>query len=214
MKRREVYGTSGPRFVVRLFGGFDYPADICQSEEFVRLGYDLGAPMGGDLRLAPGRAPPAPSFAVWALADVGTGEEPSAPLDRIQIIKGWLDSKGRLHEKVYDVAVGEPYAGAEPASVDPATCELRGAGPKSLCTLWTDPDFDVAERAFYYARVLESPTCRWSQRLCNAGGVRCADRRTIGAGFEGCCDKTHRPLIQERAWTSPIWYSPPVEGAE
>jgi hypothetical protein len=214
MKRREVYGTSGPRFVVRLFGGFDYPPGICGSDDFVRLGYELGVPMGGEFRVSSGRAPLAPTLAVWALADVGTNEQAAVPLDRVQIVKGWLDTKGRLHEKVYDVAVGEPYAGAEPASVDPKTCELSGAGPKSLCSLWTDPDFDAAERAFYYARVLETPTCRWSQRLCNAGGVNCKDRRTIGPGFEGCCDKKHRPLIQERAWTSPIWFSPSAGGAE
>jgi hypothetical protein len=113
-----------------------------------------------------------------------------------------------LHEKVFDAAVGEPPAGEVPAKVDPASCKLKGGGPKSLCTLWSDPDFDAGERAFYYVRVLEAETCRWSQRLCVAAGARCDVPETITEGYAGCCDRSHRRVIQERAWSSPIWYSP------
>ena len=210
MQRKEVYGTSGPRFVVRFFGGFNLPAEICESESYARAGYANGVPMGGDLiaSVETKKEPHAPMFSVWALSDPGVGDESAVPLERVQIIKGWLDDSGKVNEKVYDVAVATPPEGTEGAGVDQATCELRGSGPKSLCALWTDPDFDVGERAFYYARVLESPTCRWSQRLCVANKIRCDMPETIDPGFEGCCSTSHQPVIQERAWTSPIWYSP------
>jgi hypothetical protein len=145
---------------------------------------------------------------VWAFADVARISPPPTPLDRIQIVKGWRNADGTLHEKVIDVAVA-PQDG-EPASTDPAICHATGSGPRSLCAVWTDPDFRAEEHAFYYARVLESPTCRWSQRMCVAAGVRCDETSTIGEGFEPCCAKDHRPLVQERAWTSPIWYRPRV----
>ncbi len=202
MKRREAYGTSGPRIVVRLFGGWTYPADMCDSRSFVETGYAEGVPMGSDL-------PPPPSpgltprFAVWAQQDVGTANEPGTPLQRIQIIKGWLDANG-THSRVYDVA-GDPHSNA---GVDPLTCETFGEGYPELCTVWTDPDFDPRQRAFYYARVIENPTCRWSAYICNAHGVNCADPSTIGEGLAPCCSPDHQWSIQERAWTSPIWYVP------
>ncbi len=106
-------------------------------------------------------------------------------------------------ERVVDVAGGDNQA-----SVDTRTCERRGRGSEDLCAVWRDPDFDPAQRAFYYARVLENPACRWSQHLCSAAGVVCGEPATIEPGYEACCGSDHRPIVQERAWTSPIWYTP------
>jgi hypothetical protein len=201
MQRREAYGTSGTRPIVRFFGGWDYEPDLCTAPDFAARGYAGGVPMGGELRPSPGGVP-GPAFALWALQDPGSADAPGTPLQRVQIVKGWLE-KGEAREKVYEVAGGD-----NGATVDLASCETHGEGAASLCTLWRDPDFDPKERAFYYARVLENPTCRWSQRLCVDAGVDCAQPETYLPGFAGCCLPTHRPTVQERAWTSPIWYSP------
>ena len=198
--RRETYGTSGPRMVVRMFGGWAYDAALCGRKDFVTAGYAGGVPMGGELS-PPTEEGSAPRFAVWALQDPGTETAPGAPLQRIQVVKGWLDAAGSVHEEVFDVA-----GGPNDASVDLATCRPQGAGARDLCEVWQDPGFDPAEPSFYYARVLLNPTCRWSQHLCLEAGVDCADPATIREGFEDCCSDTHRPVIQERAWTSPIWY--------
>lgn len=207
--RREVYGTSGTRPEVRFFGGWNYPEDLCASKELVARGYAAGVPMGADLPpraaadgSAAGSAARSPVFVVSALQDPGTARTPGTPLQRIQIIKGWTE-KGVAHERVVDVA-----GGANGASVDVDTCTPRGKGAASLCAVWRDPDFDVKENAFYYARVLENPTCRWHQRLCSAAKVDCTKPDSIGKGYEACCDKTIPPTVQERAWTSPIWYEP------
>jgi hypothetical protein len=202
MRRREAYGTSGPRIGVRVFGGFGLPANLCSDPELIAKGYQLGVPMGGDLR-APSAGGGAPSFIVRAERDGGTPDRPGTPLQRIQIVKGWI-ANGGPQEKVYDVA-GDAKNGA---SVDPATCATSGTGADSLCTVWQDPDFQPSQRAFYYARVLENPTCRWSTWVCNKAGVRCDDPKTVKEGFEGCCDARYPKTIQERAWTSPIWYAP------
>jgi hypothetical protein len=201
MRRREAYGTSGPRIVVRFFGGFDLDEDLCGAADFAAEGYARGVPMGGVLGAAPPGA--APSFAVWALRDPGTPEQPGAPLQRIQIVKGWLED-GRPREQVLDVA-GTPDGDA---AVDLATCTPRGAGADQLCTVWRDPEFDPASPAFYYARVVENPTCRWSARLCLAVGVDCIDPEGVVDAFQDCCREDHRWTVQERAWTSPIWLAP------
>ncbi|MBW2160297.1 MAG: DUF3604 domain-containing protein [Deltaproteobacteria bacterium] len=230
MRRRETFGTSGPRIVPRFFGGWDYPETLCDSSEFVQTGYDDGVPMGGTLSAQPmGGA--APKFAVSAIQDIGTEAEPGTALQRIQIVKGWLEN-GDYQVAIHDIA-GDANNGA---TVDLGTCEQSGPGAASLCAVWEDPDFDPSERAYYYARVVESPSCRWTTRQCNAASYDCdaADPRpideaccypTIGlnrdhctadcsagrppADQAGCCEPQVQPALQELAWTSPIWYQPP-----
>ena len=199
MRRREAYATSGTRPVVRFFGGAGLAPDLCEQPDFAARGYAEGVPMGGVLPPGDGAAP---RFAVLAARDPGTETRPGTPLQRVQIVKGWLED-GAPRERVLDVA-----GGANGASVDLRSCETTGPGEAVLCSVWQDPEFDPAAPAYYYARVLENPTCRWSQYACNASGVDCADPSSIGPGLEPCCAPEHRPAIQERAWTSPIWYTP------
>jgi hypothetical protein len=208
MRRREAYGTSGPRIQVRFFGAWDYADDLCQQQDFVSQAYEHGVPMGGDLPVRPDQGG-SPVFAVSALQDAGTLQKPGNPLQRIQIIKGWVDARGNSHEKVVDIA-GDPENGA---SVRLDTCQPVGKGFSSLCSVWRDADFDASQRAFYYARVVENPSCRWSQYICVANKVNCDNPHTIGEGLEACCSESHKPTIQERAWTSPIWYSPSADPA-
>ena len=201
MRRREVYGTSGSRPILRFFGGREAGLR-CGDPAFVETAYRGGVPMGGDL--GPVRGGRSPRFGVLAFKDPGTPSSPGAPLQRVQIVKGWVDANGQSHEKVFDVA-GDPQNGA---GVDTTTCTPSGAGFDSLCAVWTDPDFDGSERAFYYARVLENPTCRWSTYLCNAQGIDCSDPAAVPAGYGECCNPAVPKTIQERAWSSPIWYRP------
>jgi hypothetical protein len=191
LRRREVYGTSGPRIAVRLFGGFELPPDGCDREDFVAAGDRGGVPMGGTLR---GPAATAPRFWVQALMDAGTAERPGTPLATIQIVKGWLDAGGQAHVEVHDVA-GDPEAG----TVDLDSCASSGGRP-SLCAVWTDPDFDPSRPAWYYARVLEAPVCRWSWQACRA--------LPENARPPACADPAVEKAIRERAWTSPIWFEP------
>jgi len=201
MRRREVYGTSGTRPLVRMFVG-DYPDDLCSSPDFVDVGYRRGVPMGGELGAV--NKSKSPTIAVQAMKDPGPAGLPGTALQRIQIIKGWVDGTGTAQEQVYEVA-GDPDNGA---SVDEPTCTPTGVGFDSLCAVWEDPDFDASQRAFYYARVVENPTCRWTTYLCNDQGVDCSMPGSIPAGFELCCDPGLQKTIQERAWSSPVWYRP------
>jgi hypothetical protein len=193
LRRRETYATSGPRIQLRFFGGAAYPATLCDDPELPSKGYAGGVPMGGELR----GASAAPVFVAAALRDAVEG----APLQQLQIVKGWIDADGRPGERVFTVA-GNPDNGAD---VDPRSCERQGNGADALCAVWSDPSWEPRQSAWYYARVLENPGCRWSARVCAASGVRCDDPATIGKGLEACCSAAHRPRIQERAWSSPIW---------
>jgi hypothetical protein len=195
MKRRETYATSGPRIVVRFFGGYGFTAaDVSRSPAVA--GYEKGVPMGSDLPAAP--AGKAPTFLIAAMKDPRTGN-----LDRIQVIKGWLDASGTPREKIHDVVWGDkerrrivkgrltPVG----STVDVANATWTNTiGDPELATVWTDPEFDPAVPAFYYARVLEIPTPRWTAY--------------DAAYFKVKMDPTVPMVTQERAFTSPIWYTP------
>lgn len=193
MKRREVYGTSGPRMQIRMFGGWELPTDICERADLVELGYELGVPMGGDLPSRPEGAG-APTFVVQAAKDPGTAAQPGTDLQRIQIIKGWVDAGGQSRVEVFDIAGEEQTS----AGVDLTTCEPQGVGAAMLCGHWVDPNFDPEQRAWYYARVVENPVCRWSTRDCNE---LAAASEELPPACESALD-----IIQERAWTSPVWF--------
>lgn len=192
MQRRETYATSGPRIALRFFGSTSgYASDLCRREakEAAEQGYRRGVPMGGVLQ----GTSRAPSFYLLAQWDAGTAKNPGTPLQQAQIVKGWIDADGITHERVYDVA-GEAESGA---AVDAATCVQTGAGEETLCAVWKDPDYVQGQRAYYYARVLENPSCRWSTYECNAFPADAKPR--------GCADTTIEKAIHERAWSSPIW---------
>ncbi|MGB0619988.1 MAG: DUF3604 domain-containing protein [Myxococcota bacterium] len=194
MRRRETYGTSGPRMSVRFFGGFDLDEDLCGDPALVAKGYASGVPMGGELGASPrrwfSRKGQAPRFVVSALADTGTEAHPGGLLQRVQIIKGWADDDGRIHQQVVDVAGGDNDAG-----VDLSNCTPTGTGARALCGEWTDPDFDPDRAAVYYARVVENPSCRQSGWACVEGPDRPA----------WCDAPATVKTTRERAWTSPIW---------
>ena len=184
LERRETFGTSGPRIVVRMFGGWSFEPDLCNDPDLLEQGYAAGVPMGGDLGATPSEGAK-PRFVVVA-------DQDQLGLQRAHIIKVWVDAQGQAHEEVHEVAGGD-----NGASVDPNTCEPTGSGAATLCGSWVDDGFDPDVPAVYYARVLENPSCRWSTYDCNSlpDDLRppaCNERPTA---------------IQERAWTSPIWYA-------
>lgn len=196
MERKETYATTGPRIVVRFFGGWEYSDTDLRSRAPAFIGYEKGVPMGGDLTTAPkGKAP---TFMVFALRDpIG------ANLDRIQIIKGWLNKEGKTHERIYDVAVSDSRKIEKDGRCKTPvgnTVDIEAAnwtntiGASELATVWTDPDFDPNEKAFYYARIIEIPTPRWVLY----------DKVRLGAKIPKEAKLTH----QERAYSSPIWYTP------
>lgn len=195
LERKEAYASTGPRIAVRFFGGWDFEAKDAQTRMPAEPGYSKGVPMGGDLHQAP--AGKSPTFLVAALKDPMSGN-----LDRYQIIKGWVDTKGEMHEKVYDVVwSGNRKVGAggklPPVgnTVDVANATWTNTiGSPELIAVWKDPAFDPAQRAFYYGRVIEIPTPRWTAYDAKRFGIQ--------------MPKEVPMTIQERACTSPIWYTP------
>ena len=205
MQRKETFGTSGVRIKVRFFGGWDFASTVLQSKDWVKAGYANGVPMGGDLPAAKSKSP---TFIVWAVKDPD-----DANLDRIQIVKGWTRN-GQIFEKIYNVAWSPNRKGARiddarvrrgQAELPPVgnTVDIKSAsysntiGAVELKTVWTDPDFDPGQYAFYYARVLQIPTPRWTTY----------DAKKLGVPPPNNVPST----VQDRAWTSPIWYSPSEE---
>jgi hypothetical protein len=196
MARKEVYATTGSRLKVRVFGGWDFTVDEVHRPDFAREGYARGVPMGGDLTNGP--TGEAPKFMIRALRDAD-----GANLDRVQIIKGWLDSKGETHERIYDVAVsGDRIIDAAGRSKTPVgnTVDIADAsytntiGTPVLEAYWSDPDFDASQKAFYYVRVIEIPTPRWTAFDAKFFNVEMPEDTKM--------------IVQDRAYTSPIWYTP------
>jgi hypothetical protein len=194
MRRREVYATTGSRIGLRFFGGWNFESDDIHKPNLARIGYRKGVPMGGELGAA---GDSAPAFLVAAVKDPH-----GANLDRIQIVKGWLDSKGRLHEKIYNIAMSDGRVVRDDGRVEKlaSTVDLEQAtysnkvGAEQLNSYWQDPDFDPEQRAFYYARVIEISTPRWS----------IYDAVRLGASLNPADPR----VVQDRAYSSPIWYSP------
>ncbi|MDX1692292.1 MAG: DUF3604 domain-containing protein [Ketobacteraceae bacterium] len=243
MQRREAQGTSGPRILMRMYAGWDFKeSEICEGfafdedaislryGSFARLGHAQGVPMGGDLVPGPeaftaeGQSK-SPTFAVGALRD---SADSAGGLQTLQIIKGWLDENGKPREAVYNLHT------AQRIGIDLNRCQAAYPASDALCKVWRDPDFDPSQKAFYYARVVEQPSCRWSWQQCRAlfaenplekFKAACEQPSTLPAGYRECCLHTpvadhypnvlkkqqigtYPPVIQERAWTSPVWYTP------
>ena len=195
MSRKEVYATTGTRLIVRVFGGFDFAAADLERSDFAEYGYQGGVPMGGDLKAAP--AGKTPTFLIRSMRDAD-----GANIDRIQVVKGWLDANGKTQEKVYDVAWSGDRKPGTDGKLPPVgnTVNVKDAsysnsiGAPYLTAFWKDPNFNLKERAFYYVRVLEIPTPRWTTYDAKVFGVKLP---------------TDVPSsIQDRAYTSPIWYTP------
>jgi hypothetical protein len=195
MMRKETYATTGPRMMVRFFGGWEFTAEDAMNRLPGAIGYTKGVPMGADL--PPGPTGQAPTFLVGALKDPYSGN-----LDRIQIVKGWIDSRGERHERIYDVDCSDRAITSEGRCDGPVgnTVDVANAtwtntiGDPELLTVWTDPDFDPSVPAVYYARVLEIPTPRWTAYEAYRYGITMPSEVPM--------------ITQERAYTSPIWYTP------
>ena len=197
-RRKETFATTGPRMRLRFFAGYGLPDDLLEMANGVALAYSTGVTMGADLAPNTADGESAPQFAIWAQADAN-----SAPLQRLQIVKGWVDAAGETHEDVIDVACAggvavNPTANRCPdngATVNLSDCRFSAkTGDAELRSVWTDPNFDASDRAFYYARVLENPTCRWNTWDAIHAGTK--PRSDLAA------------TLQERAWSSPIQYMP------
>ena len=189
MRSRETFGTSGPYIEPRFFAGWNLSEDICRTNSFLKRSYAGGVPMGSIIKNIEGKT----SSPVFVASAVRDPSEDSTPLQKLQIIKGWIDEQGNAHQRIFDVA-----GGGMNATVDRTNCSQSGTGYNQLCTTWTDPDFSPNVSGVYYLRVLENPSCRWSQFDCLA-----LDPKTRP---KTCSDPSIPSIIQERAWTSPIWY--------
>ena len=192
MRRKETFATSGPRMKVRFFASYDFPADLLSRADTVRQAYAHGVPMGSDLLASKGRAP---KFLIWAVRDPASGY-----LQRAQVVKGWIEN-GAAKEQVFDVACADGLVAtngrcpSNGATVDLKTCQPdRFKGDVELRTVWTDPTFNARQRAFYYVRVLENPSCRWSTWDALRNGTPPNPKL--------------QPTVMERAWSSPIWFEP------
>jgi hypothetical protein len=222
LQRKETYGTSGTRPVVRFFGGWNFPKNLC-STDFVKYGYEKGVPMGGDLPTKPHGKSKGPTFvaAAWKDNFINT------PLQQIDVIKGWIDKHNISHEEVFTIAGQKTKSRGVNNQ-----CEATTSGAAELCTVWQDPNFNASQRAFYYVRVLETPVCRYTTLMCQdnyglnpllpdqcnkklaslAASKNPLNKSKASNGAACCSNETTstfvQPVIQERAWTSPIWYTP------
>jgi hypothetical protein len=194
IQRRETFATSGPRISPRFFGGWSLAEDLCERPDLVERGYRDAVAMGGVLS-ASAEAGRSPVFVASALRDPGTTAHGGGLLQRLQIVKVWADDEERFHQEVHELA----GSGESTASVDLDTCRPTGPGHDSLCGVWRDPDFDSARSAAYYVRVIENPSCRWTAWECS--------RLPPDQRPQACEDASIPRVIQERAWTSPIWYA-------
>ena len=184
-KRKEVYGTSGPRFIVRFFMGDDLETTLCQNPDAISDAYEHGVPMGGTLKSQ------ALSQARLFISSQADASLPDQFIDKLQVIKGVVRN-GELITSIHDVAITD-----SPVELDEGTCRVQGKGQKSMCTVWNDPNFNNAENAYYYVRVVANKSCRWSYNLCLKNSEYCDSESKV--------EPSTAKFIQERAWTSPIW---------